>query len=171
MALSILKFNQSIIIWCFYSHTKYIWSILLAHHLFDNSTNSGFCSLHISCVRLVSLQMKCTTRFLIYIEAVCKHGKTGQNFLIRPYPTWKYLTQTPFFGPKVKNGLTRDLTRTDSTHNPNPNHFLKLFFLVKKKLRQYWFNCLLWVLRKQLRHLHNCMQINWKMNNWAFCNK
>ena len=45
--------------------------------------------------------------------------------------------------------------------------FFKLFFWVKKilKLRQYWFNCLLWALRKQLIHIHNCMQINWKMNS------
>ena len=63
----------------------------------------------------------------------------------------------------------------DPNPNPNQNHLKKFFFFgVKKKivkLRQYWFNCLLWGLRKQLIHLHNCMQINWKINGWAFCNK
>ena len=103
---------------------------------------------------------------------VCRHGKTGQNFLTRPTPD--------FFDPKQKRvdpwpdtcflrvNPTRLVTR------PEPKPFFKNFFvLVKKivKLRQYWFNCLLWVLRKQLIHLHNCMQINWKINGWAFCNE
>ena len=92
-----------------------------------------------------------------------------------PNPTRKIPDPNPFFWPKTKTGwpVTWPMFfagQLDSTCNPN--HFLKLFFLVKKKkLRQYRFNCLLRALRKQLRHLHNCMQINWKMNGWAFCNE
>ena len=90
-----------------------------------------------------------------------RHGKTGQKILTqleKPDPNSIFLTRS-------KNRLTRDL--------PKLEHFFKTFFWVKKiiKLRLYWFNCLLWVLRKQLIHLHNCMQINWKMNGWAFYNK
>ena len=80
-----------------------------------------------------------------------------------------------FFDPKQK--------RVDLWPDPcflwvNPTRtrtiFLKLFFWVKRKivkLRQYWFNCLLRALRKQLIHIHNCMQINWKINGWMFCNE
>ena len=49
---------------------------------------------------------------------------------------------------------------------PEPEPFLKKKKILGKKkivkLTQYWFNCLLWTLRKQLIHLHNCIQINWK---------
>ena len=90
-----------------------------------------------------------------------RHGKTGQKILTqleKPDPNSIFLTRS-------KNRLTRDL--------PEPEHFFKTFFWVKKiiKLRLYWFNCLLWVLRKQLIHLHNCIQINWNMNGWTFCNE
>ena len=93
------------------------------------------------------------------------------------WPDLKNTWPKPFFFTRSKNGLTSDLTRVfcESTRlgsQPDPNHFLKLVFdKKKKKLRQYWFNYLLWVLRKQLRHLYNCMQINWKMNVWVFCNE
>ena len=103
----------------------------------------------------------------VHLAPNSRHGKTGQTFLTRPK---KYLTRTPFF-------LTRPMffLRVNPNPNPNPNLFLKKIFLVKKivKLRQYWFNCLLWALKKQLIHLHNCMQINWKINacGWAFCNE
>ena len=103
-----------------------------------------------------------------------RYGKTGQNFLTWPDPKNTLPELDFFFYPKQK--------RVDPWPDPcflrvNPTRtriiFLKLFFLVKKivKLRQYWFNCLLWALRKQLIHLHNCMQINWKINGWAFCNE
>ena len=109
-----------------------------------------------------------------------RHGKTGQNFLTPP-DLKKTLPEPPFFFTRNKNGLTHDLTCVFASQ-PDPTcdltrtrifFFLKLFFLVKKitKLRQYWFNCLFWVLRKQLIYLHNCMQINWEINSWAFCNE
>ena len=62
------------------------------------------------------------------------------------------MTQLVFFTGKL-----------DPTHNStDPEPFFKTFFFGKKiiKLKQYWFNCLLWGLRKQLRHLYNYMQIN-----------
>ena len=76
----------------------------------------------------------------------CRHGKTGQNFLTQPDPTRKIPNSNPISLTWSKNGLTRDPTRP----NPKLNHFLKTFLLGKKivKLRQYWFNCLLWGLRK-----------------------
>ena len=88
-----------------------------------------------------------------------RYGKIGQNFLIWSDLTWKIPDPTLIFFTWIKNRLTCD-----------SNHFLKLLFLGKKiiKLRQYWLNYLLWTLRKQLRSLHNCMQMNWKMNGWDF---
>ena len=91
-----------------------------------------------------------------------RHGKTGQKILTqleKPNPNSIFFTRS-------KNKLTRDLTRDP---NRTQTLFLKLFFFVK--LRQYWFNCLLWGLKKPLIHLHNCMQINWKINGWSFCNE
>ena len=55
-----------------------------------------------------------------------RHGKTGQNFLTRPEPD--------FFDPK-QNRLTHDPTSVfagSTQPDPNPNYFLKLFFLGKK---------------------------------------
>ena len=111
-----------------------------------------------------------------------RHDKMGQNFLTWPNPK-NTLTKLDFFLLEAKTGwpmtwhvfLQVNLTRPDPRPNPNPNLFFVFltFFLVKKivKLIQYWFNCLFWALRKQLIYLHNCMQINWKINGWAFCNE
>ena len=101
-------------------------------------------------------------------------AKRVRNFWPDSTRPEKYLTQTRFFLLEAKTGwpVTRPVffcesSRPDPQSKPNPNHFfLTFFFWVKKriKLRQYCFNCLLWALRKQLIHLHNCMQINWKIN-------
>ena len=94
-----------------------------------------------------------------------------------PDSNWNFF----FFLPEAKTGwsVTRPVFfagQLDPTCDPTRTRtifFKTFFFWVKKivKLRQYWFNCLLWALRKQLKHLHNCMQINWKINGWAFCNE
>ena len=68
-----------------------------------------------------------------------KHGKTCHNFFIR-------LDLNPIFLTRSKNRLTRDsicVFYRSTQLDPNSNHFLKLFFSKKIKLRQYWFNCLL----------------------------
>ena len=64
--------------------------------------------------------------FITKLALLCRHGKTGQNFLTWPdfylFITWS------------KNGLTSDSTCIfcESTQ-PKPELFLKTFFLVKNK--------------------------------------
>ena len=112
-----------------------------------------------------------------------RYGKTGQNFLTWPDPKNTLPELDFFFYPKQKRvdpwpdmcfcrSTWPDLTRPATRPKPESFFVLNFFFGKKKvKLRQYWFNFLFWALRKQLIYLHNCMQINWKINGWAFCNE